>query len=119
MSRWQKTNLTFSLTEKGKDFDSGGQYFLNKKEKKIFSESNVEVGDAQIFIATIFHGVDTPKSAGKGVDWKKLDGRWQLLATTIQSQCVENRVISYSLKNYKKNPKEVLEKYRQNNIGKL
>ena len=39
----------------------------------------------------------------KGVDWKKLDGRWQLLATTIQSQCVENRVISYSLKNYKKN----------------
>ena len=55
----------------------------------------------------------------KEVDWKTLDGRWQLLATTIQSQCVEDRTISYSLKNYKKNPKEVLERYRQNNVGKL
>ena len=119
MSRWQKTNLTFSLTEKGKDFDTGGQYFLNDKEEKLFSESDVSVGDAPIFISTMFHGVDTPKSVNTDIDWRKLDGRWQLLATTIQSQCVENRVISYSLKNYKKNPKKVLEKYRQNNIGKL
>ena len=32
---------------------------------------------------------------------------------------MKNRTISYSLKNYKKNPKEVLEKYIQNNVGKL
>jgi hypothetical protein len=32
---------------------------------------------------------------------------------------VSDRVISYSLKNYKKNPKEVLEKYRKNNVGKV
>jgi len=119
MSRWQKTNLTFSLTEMGKDFDKGGQYFLDDKEEKVFSECDVKVGDAPMFISTIFHGVDTPESLDRKVDWKKLDGRWQLLATTIQSQCVENRVISYSLKNYKKNPKEVLEKYKKNNIGKL
>ena len=119
MSRWQKSNLTFSLTEMGTDFDSGGQYFVNDKEEKVFTESDIKVGDAQLFIATMFHGVHPPTSLNKEVNWKTLDGRWQLLATTIQSQCVEDRTISYSLKNYKKNPKEVLERYRRNNIDTI
>ena len=106
MSRWQKTNLTVSLTEKGKDFHIGGQYFLDENENRVYSEDLVKVGDAPLFISTIFHGVES-------TDYK---GRWQLLATSIQSQCVKDRTISHSLINFKKNPKKVLESYRRNNI---
>jgi|TARA_R110000744_G_scaffold114006_1_gene213295 hypothetical protein len=104
MSRWQKTNLTVSLTKKGEDFNVGGQYFLDKNENKVYSEDLIEVGDAPLFIATTFHGVESP-------DYK---GRWQLLATAIQSQCVENRTISHSLTNFKKNPKKIMESYKKN-----
>ena len=117
MSRWQKTNLTFSLTKKGVDFGGGGQYFFNKKWEKVSSESGISVGDASLFISTIFHGVDIPISPDKNVNWKKIDGRWQLLTTSIQSQCVKDRVISYSLKNYKKDPKKVLELYKKKYVN--
>jgi len=104
MSRWQKTNLTVSLTKKGEDFNTGGQYFLDKDENKVYSEDLIEIGDAPLFIATVFHGVESP-------DHK---GRCQLLATAIQSQCVENRAISHSLINFKRNPNGVLKSYKQN-----
>ena len=104
MSRWQKTNLTVSLTKKGDDFNTGGQYFLDEVEHKVYTEDLIEIGDAPLFISTIFHGVGS-------TDYK---GRWQLLATSIQSQCVEDRTISHSLINFKKNPKKIMESYKKN-----
>ena len=59
----QKTNLTISLTERGEDFERGGQYFLNKKEEKVDSEFYANIGDAPLFVSSMFHGVNKPKSS--------------------------------------------------------
>ena len=112
-ARWQKTNIGFNLTQIGEDYDEGGAYFLNSNEEEIHMESYIEIGDAPIFLPSIFHGVRTPKSSSVEVDWSIPKGRWLLLAQTVQSQCLENREKSVSLENYKKNPKEVLENYKK------
>ena len=109
----QKTNLTISLTERGENFESGGQYFLNKKEEKVDSEFYTNAGDAPLFVSSIFHGVNKPRSSNMISDWEKMDGRWQIIATNVQSSYVKNRVPSYSLKRYKKNSKEIAERYRE------
>ena len=112
-ARWQKTNIGFNLTQIGEDYDEGGAYFLNDNEEEVHMEPYIEIGDAPIFLPSIFHGVRTPKSSSVEVDWSIPKGRWLLLAQTVQSQCLENREKSVSLENYKKNPKEVLENYKK------
>jgi len=112
-ARWQKTNIGFNLTQKGEDYDNGGAYFLNSDESRVDMEQFIEVGDAAIFLPSIFHGVETPTSTEYEIDRSSKRGRWLLLAQTIQSKCLENRDISVSHKNYKKNPKEVLENYKK------
>ena len=110
VSRWQKTNIAISLTERGKDFDSGGFYCLDKNEQKVDVESMVRVGDAVCWVPTVFHGVEKPTSNNK-IDWSKPEGRWQLLAFAIQSKVIKDRVVSISHDNFKKNPQKVLEEY--------
>ena len=112
-ARWQKTNIGFNLTQIGEDYDEGGAYFLNSDEEEVPMESYIEVGDAPIFLPSIFHGVKTPKSGKYDVDRSSSRGRWLLLAQTVQSKCLENREISVSFKNYKKDPIKVLESYKR------
>ena len=112
-ARWQKTNIGFNLTQIGKDYESGGAYFLDHNESEVHMEPQIEVGDAPIFLPSIFHGVQTPKSDKVIADWNASQGRWLLLAQTVQSQCLENREKSVSLENYKKDPLKVLENYKK------
>ena len=110
VSRWQKTNIGINLTERGKHFDSGGFYCLNKKQERVDIEPMVRIGDAICWVPTVFHGVEKPTSSSE-IDWSKSEGRWQLLAFTVQSKIMNNRIVSISHDNFKKNPKKVLEEY--------
>tara|TARA_R110002012_G_C11537780_1_gene601148 strand:- start:184 stop:1086 length:903 start_codon:yes stop_codon:yes gene_type:complete len=112
-ARWQKTNIGFNLTQKGEDYDKGGAYFLNSDEKKVDMEQYIEVGDATIFLPSIFHGVDTPTSNKHKIDKSSSRGRWLLLAQTVQSKCLKDREISVSYENYKKDPIAVLKRYKR------
>jgi|21_taG_2_1085346.scaffolds.fasta_scaffold00062_23 hypothetical protein len=112
-ARWQKTNIGFNLTEIGEDYDVGGAYFLNSDDDEVHMEPYIEIGDAPIFLPSIFHGVRTPKSDNHDIDWGASRGRWLLLAQTVQSQCLENREKSVSLENYKKDPTKILENFKK------
>ena len=113
VSRWQKTNIGINLTELGRDFDSGGFYCLDKNEQRVNVEAKVKTGDAVCWIPTVFHGVEKPTS-NDDIDWSTPEGRWQLLAFAIQSKIIEDRVVSISYDNFKKDPEKVLEGYMFN-----
>jgi len=113
VSRWQKTNIGINLTELGKDFDSGGFYCLDKNEQKVNVEAKVKTGDAVCWIPTVFHGVEKP-SSNNDIDWSTPEGRWQLLAFAVQSKTIQDRVVSISYNNFKKDPQKVLEGYKFN-----
>ena len=110
VARWQKTNVAISLTEVGLDYESGGLYCLDSDENEVTIESRVKTGDSILWLPSIFHGVDEPK-VKDSVDPRSSEGRWQLLAQAIQSWCVEDRVVSISYGNFKKNPDKVREDY--------
>ena len=113
VSAWQKMNIGICLNENGKDFNTGGLYLLNKDEKKINVEKNLEFGDCFCWVPTIFHGVDIPKKNGvHESNWNSSDGRWQALALTIQSHCVKDRILSTGYNKFKKDPLKYKKLYR-------
>ena len=112
-SAWQKLNIGICFNEKGKEFDEGGLYLLDKDENKINIEEKLEIGDCFCWIPTIFHGVDIPKLNGNKIkDWTSKSGRWQALALTVQSHKVKNRLLSTGYDRFKKDPLRFKEMYR-------
>ena len=118
VARWQKTNVAVSLTEKGTDYEDGGLYCINKDEQKVEIESRSKIGDAIVWLPSVFHGVDEPKGM-KNDHQCDMEGRWQLLAQGIQSWCIKERVVSVSYDNFKEDPQKVLEAYIFNENGKV
>jgi len=113
VSAWQKLNIGICLYENGKDFDSGGLYLLDKNENKINVENKLELGDCFCWIPTIFHGVEIPRLKGEEkIDWNSNKGRWQALALTVQSHCVQERILSTGYEKFKKNPLKYKKIYR-------
>ncbi len=112
-SAWQKLNIGICFNEKGKEFDEGGLYLLDKDENKINIEEKLEIGDCFCWIPTVFHGVDIPKLNGNKIkDWNSKSGRWQALALTVQSHKVKNRLLSTGYDRFKKDPLRFKEMYR-------
>jgi hypothetical protein len=112
-SAWQKLNIGVCFNEKGKEFNEGGLYLLDKNENKINIEDKLEIGDCFCWIPTIFHGVDIPKlNNDKNKNWNSKSGRWQALALTVQSHRVKDRLLSTGYERFKKNPKKFKEMYR-------
>ena len=112
-SAWQKLNIGICFNEKGKEFNEGGLYLLDKDENKIDIENQLEIGDCFCWIPTIFHGVDIPKlKNNKTINWKSKSGRWQALALTVQSHKVKNRLLSTGYERFKKDPLKFREMYR-------
>ena len=110
---WQKLNIGICLNENNKDFNSGGLYLLDKQENKINVENNLDYGDCFCWIPTIFHGVDIPKLTGvENLNWNSDSGRWQALALTVQSHCIEKRLLSTGYDKFKKDPSKYKEIYR-------
>ena len=66
------------MSEKGKHYNSGGIYFIDKRANKIFIDDQVEVGDYIAFYRKQVHGVD-PIDPEIKTDWKSDKGRWVLI----------------------------------------
>lgn len=71
----QKMAISGIMSKKGKDYNTGGAYILNKNKEKIDVEDYMEIGDIYIVYPTVFHGVETIDK-GKNVDWHSFNGRW-------------------------------------------
>ncbi len=62
------------MSEKGKDYETGG-LFIEKDGEKQYLDDNSQEGDVVYFNASLTHGVDTidPDKTSK---WLDFDGRW-------------------------------------------
>ena len=87
----QKCILGIYLSQYGEDYESGGIYFLNKNDKEIFIEPEIDKGDAVIAYPTVVHGVKTI-DVHKKSEWENTTtGRWFLGLYSNDSNEKENR----------------------------
>jgi hypothetical protein len=80
----QVTAPLLIMSEKNQkgDFQTGGSYVLDKKDKKIFIEDYTTVGDLVIYNAAIPHGVEKIDKKSKPRNWEEFNGRWMMLIAT-------------------------------------
>lgn len=79
---------TLVMSEKGKDFITGGVYVENEEKELIYVDDLVEIGDVILFNAQIPHGVKTIDE-DKEDDWLSFEGRWMMIFAT-------NKVTGYN-----------------------
>lgn len=95
--KFQRLFCSGYMSKKGKDYKGGGFYSLNKKNKIVDVEKNINIGDIGIGYATVIHGV-APVNRHKNPDLKDIqDGRWFLSMYTNQSDEVKTRHTGYSV----------------------
>lgn len=86
----QRLFFSVYMSRRGVDYDGGGFYALDQKDRPVEIEDAIEVGDACIGAATIVHGV-SPCDRGKKADWNATDGRWFLSLYSNASDEVPRR----------------------------
>jgi hypothetical protein len=86
----QRLFLSGYMGKRGKDYQGGGFYALDKDDKVVELEDQIEVGDLAIGCATVCHGV-APCDRDKHPDWDKDDGRWFLSLYSNASDEVPQR----------------------------
>ena len=91
----QKAILGIYLSKYGEDFEDGGIYFLDKKDKIILLEPEIERGDAVIAYPTVLHGVSTIDEHKKPNWSEDPRGRWFLGLYTNDSNVKKNRITSH------------------------
>ena len=91
----QKAILGIYLSKYGEDFEDGGIYFLDKKDKIVFLEPEIEKGDAVIAYPTVVHGVNTIDEHKKPKWNDDPKGRWFLGLYTNDSNEKTNRITSH------------------------
>ena len=79
-----KVTPILSLTEKGKDYHSGGAFLYNKSKEKILVDDIVRQGDLVLFYPKMFHGVD-PIDPSQETKWNSSIGRWVVLFNILPS----------------------------------
>jgi len=72
------------VTSKGKDFESGGAYIINKKNKKIDLETQAKAGSIILYNSFTEHGVDEI-DPNKAFKQNSADGRIALLASLYKN----------------------------------
>ena len=87
----QKFFISAYLSKKGVNYEEGGIYCLNKNNKKVDLEQNIDVGDFSIGLATIMHGVDKIKTSQKNKVLGEHEGRWWLGIYTVQTDYLKKR----------------------------
>lgn len=73
----QRCFISGYLSKRGVDYQGGGFYFVNRHNKAMYAEDDIDPGDLCIGHANILHGV-APCDRGKPADWNSTDGRWFL-----------------------------------------
>lgn len=88
---FQKFFISIYMSKKGEDYINGGVYAIDKDDKEIDIEQDVDVGDLSFGMATIMHGV-AKCEIGKNKDPKDiLSGRWFLGLYTMQTDYYKDR----------------------------
>jgi hypothetical protein len=86
----QRLFFSAYMSERGKDYEGGGFYLVDKQDKAVEMEDHIRVGDICVGYATVFHGV-APCDRHKAPDWKATDGRWFLSMYSNASDEVPRR----------------------------
>ncbi len=97
--RRQRTIMGAQISEKGKDYKTGGLYYVDRSDKKILIDDQIQLGDTYISFPTVHHGVETIDK-GTTVDWSHISGRWFLGFYSAESDEVANRHTGYAVKDY-------------------
>ena len=84
------------MSKIGVDFNSGGFYFRDIKNKKMNIEKKLEIGDSVMFYGSIVHGVE-PVDKKKKIDWKSYNCRWFVGMFVNDSNHVKNRITASDL----------------------
>ena len=93
----QKLILGLYLSEYGKDFTEGGIYFVDKDDKDVLLEPEIQPGDAVIAYSTITHGV-AKIDPHKTPDWATIGGRWFLGLYSNDSNEKKERITGHIVK---------------------
>jgi hypothetical protein len=78
------------MSKRGKDYQDGGFYLVGPGDKIVEIEDQIDIGDAGIGYATVFHGV-APVDRDKEPNWELDNGRWFLSMYSNASDEVPNR----------------------------
>jgi hypothetical protein len=74
----QLTVPILTMSEKGKDFQTGGCFVEDADGKRIYVDEISEIGDAVYFNSQTAHGVEMIDKDEK-LDWLSFKGRWMML----------------------------------------
>ena len=95
--KFQRLFISGYMSQKNKDYNDGGFYVVDKNNKVVDVEKDIECGDMSIGYATIIHGV-APVNKNKEPEWENPnDGRWFLSMYSNQSDEVKDRHTGYSV----------------------
>jgi len=79
------------MSEKGKDFLTGGQYFLHDKNGHVFTENNFKKGDLLMLKANCYHGVH-PIDPNIQLTNNSIEGRWIMFSPYLDKKIIENNL---------------------------
>jgi hypothetical protein len=91
----QKIIFSVLLSKFSKDFFSGGLFFRNEKNEKIYVDSKLNPGDAFVFHPNTKHGVD-PIDPKNKLDWNNFDGRWMCFSALVNVQTLNGQDVDMS-----------------------
>jgi len=86
----QKVVVNTILSKYSKDYKTGGLFYRNQLEEKIFVDSELNPGDVFVFHPTLSHGVD-PIDPNEKLDWNKSDGRWMCFSTLVTTSSIHGK----------------------------
>ena len=87
----------FSVKGVGKEYETGGIYYINNKNEKIDIDSMLDLGDAYLSFPLLMHGVECIDS--KKINNDNLNGRWFMGFYTLYSDHVLNRHTGWAVDN--------------------
>lgn len=93
----QRLIISGIMSKRGKDYTSGGAYFVDKDNIEVDFEDKFDVGDFAIYFPTIHHGVKIIDE-GKKTDWNSIEGRWWFGPFSNSSDQVKERHTGYAIK---------------------
>ena len=73
------------MSQKGKDFTSGGLYAMTSTKGKLYADEIAEPGDIVLINPKLPHGVDIIDSETEP-NWLTFNGRWMMIAATNKMQ---------------------------------
>ena len=92
----QRVIVSGFLSEREKDYKTGGFYYYKKKGSIIDCDYEIEKGDMLTSYATVLHGVSQIDS-GKKINYNSPTGRWFLGLYSNDSDTIEKRRTTVSL----------------------